>query len=51
MNTLSLPMRRLIKALAEQMVDDYLREEALRRKAEDEQRTNPVPLRDMDKAA
>jgi hypothetical protein len=51
MNTISLPMLRLIDALAEKAVADYLRPEAPPAKAEGSERTNPVPLPAMDKAA
>ena len=51
MTTLSLPMLRLIDALAEKAVADYLRPEAAPDMAEGDQRTNPVPLPAMDKAA
>lgn len=51
MSTLSPPMLSLIDALAEKAVADYLRPEASPDKAEGDQRTNPVPLPAMDKAA
>ena len=44
-------MLRLIDALAEKAVADYLRPEAPPSMAESDQRTNPAPLPAMDKAA
>ena len=41
----------LIDALARQDVEDYLREQAANEAAPGEDRPQPVPLRDMDKAA
>lgn len=41
----------LIEALARQDVEDYLREQAANEAAPDRGRPQPVPLRDMDKAA
>jgi hypothetical protein len=40
-----------IDALAQQDAEDYLREEAARRLASGDQRTERVPLPDLDKAA
>lgn len=40
-----------IDALAQQDAEDYLREEAARRLASEAERTERVPLPDMDKAA
>lgn len=51
MNTLPHPMLRLIDALAEKAVADYLRPKAASDKADGDERTNPVPLPALDKAA
>lgn len=48
---LSLPLMRLIDALAEKAVADYLRPETAPDNADGNDRTNPVPLPTMDKAA
>lgn len=51
MNTLPVPILRLIDALAEKAVADYLRPKAAPDKAVASECTNPVPLPAMDKAA
>lgn len=51
MTRLSPSMLAWIDALAEQDAQDYLREDAARRLASEAERTERVPLPDMDKAA
>lgn len=51
LTTLTPAHLRLIDALAERDVEDYLREQAALRNASDEARPNRVPLRTATKAA
>jgi hypothetical protein len=48
---LSPALGRLIEALAAQIVDEHLTEEAAARQAAQASRTNPVPLPPLDNAA
>lgn len=45
------PLLRLVEALARQDAEDYLRERAAEDAAGDAARSDPAPLRDMDRAA
>jgi hypothetical protein len=45
------PMQRLVKALAQQFVADYLTSEAAARREHERQRSERVPLPATDKAA
>ena len=49
--SLPVPLLAWIDALAQQSARDYLRQEAAQQAETGDDRTKPVPLRDMDKAA
>lgn len=51
MNALPSPLLALIDALAENAAADYLRLEAANQHAMAAERTNPVPLPELDRAA
>jgi len=46
-----MPMDRLVRALAQAAVDEYLTEQAALRRGSAGERPNPVPLPDVEKAA
>ena len=47
----AMPMDRLVRALAQAAVDEYLTEQAALRRGSAGERPNPVPLPDVEKAA